>query len=126
MIRNYSMARGSPLAKTRSGDRYLRPALAPSTGGCYALQHDARLSTAELARRLDLSARASERMRKLSSRGIRGYVTVVDREAVGLDLLCFIHAPWRITAGLVKRFTDKIRKSGSARVPLSYRRVATC
>jgi Lrp/AsnC family leucine-responsive transcriptional regulator len=101
------------LAKTQSGDRRLRPELDALDRQLLAhLQHDARLSTAELARRLELSGPGlQKRMRKLEHQGvIRGYVTVVDREAVGLDLLCFIHvtlAHHRSTS--VKRFPDKIR-----------------
>ena len=76
------------------------------------LQQDSRLSTAELARRLDLSGPGlQKRMRKLEQQGvIRGYVTVVDREAVGLDLLCFVHVTLaHHRPASVKRFPDKIR-----------------
>src|SRR5687768_4638615 len=57
------------------------------------LQEDARRPTADLARKLKLSGPGlQKRLRKLESRGvIRRYATVVDREAVGLDLLCFVH-----------------------------------
>jgi Lrp/AsnC family transcriptional regulator, leucine-responsive regulatory protein len=78
-----------------------------------SLQNDARRSSAELARELKLSGPGlQKRLRKLEDRGvIRGYVTVVDREAVGLDLLCFIHimlAHHRPDS--IKRFPDRIRK----------------
>ena len=76
------------------------------------LQDDARRTTAELARRLKLSAPGlQKRLRKLEARGvIRRYATIVDREAVGLDLLCFIHimlAHHRPDS--IKRFPDRIR-----------------
>jgi len=78
-----------------------------------SLQKDARRSSANLARELKLSGPGlQKRLRKLEDRGvIRGYATVVDREAVGLDLLCFIHimlAHHRPDA--IKRFPDRIRK----------------
>jgi DNA-binding Lrp family transcriptional regulator len=78
-----------------------------------SLQGDARRSSAELARELKLSGPGlQKRLRRLEDRGvIRGYATVVNREAVGLDLLCFIHimlAHHRPDA--IKRFPDSIRK----------------
>jgi Lrp/AsnC family leucine-responsive transcriptional regulator len=78
-----------------------------------ALQTDARRSSAELARELKLSGPGlQKRLRRLEERGvIRGYATVVDREAVGLDLLCFIHimlAHHRPDA--IRRFPDRIMK----------------
>ena len=78
-----------------------------------SLQQDARRSSAELARELKLSGPGlQKRLRRLEDRGvIRGYATVVNREAVGLDLLCFIHimlAHHRPDS--IKRFPDRIRK----------------
>lgn len=78
-----------------------------------SLQEDARRSSADLARELKLSGPGlQKRLRRLEDRGvIRGYATVVNREAVGLDLLCFIHimlAHHRPDA--IKRFPDRIRK----------------
>src|SRR5262245_55743090 len=78
------------------------------------LQHDARITSVELARRLHLSsAGLQKRVRKLEDRGvIERYATVLSRSAVGLDLLCFVqvslthHQP-----GSVKRFPDRDRKS---------------
>ena len=57
-----------------------------------ALQEDARLSNAELARRVDLSATGlHKRLRRLEEAGIiTGYVARVDREALGYDMLCFV------------------------------------
>ena len=56
------------------------------------LQEDARVSTAELARQFELSPPGvQKRLRRLKEKGvIERYVTVVNREAVGLDLLCFV------------------------------------
>ena len=78
-----------------------------------SLQQDARRSSAELARELKLSGPGlQKRLRRLEDRGvIRCYATVVNREAVGLDLLCFIHimlAHHRPDS--IKRFPDRIRK----------------
>ena len=78
-----------------------------------SLQEDARQSSAELARELKLSGPGlQKRLRKLEHRGvIRRYATVINREAVGLDLLCFVHimlAHHRPDA--IKRFPDRIRK----------------
>jgi DNA-binding Lrp family transcriptional regulator len=56
------------------------------------LQRDARISNAELARRVNLSAPATHaRIRKLEENGyIQEYATIVDRKQAGLDMLCFI------------------------------------
>ena len=56
------------------------------------LQGDARVTTAELARQVELSAPGlQKRVKKLEESGvIKSYVTLVDRESVGLDLLCFV------------------------------------
>lgn len=55
------------------------------------LQEDGRMSSAELARRVNLSAPGlQKRLKKLEQNGIIDrYVTLVNREALGLDLLCF-------------------------------------
>ncbi len=55
------------------------------------LQDNSRMSSAELARRVNLSAPGlQKRLRKLEQKGvIDRYVTLVNREALGLDLLCF-------------------------------------
>ena len=56
------------------------------------LQEDARITNAELARRVDLSPPGlQKRVRKLEESGvIEQYTTLVNREAVGYDMLCFI------------------------------------
>ena len=76
------------------------------------LQGDARITIVELAHRLKLSAPGlQKRMRKLEQRGaIERYATIVNRKAVGLDLLCFVqvllahHRP-----DSVERFPARIR-----------------
>ena len=57
-----------------------------------SLQRDSRISTAELGRQLDLSPPAiQKRLKRLEHGGvIERYTTVVNREAVGLDLMCFV------------------------------------
>ena len=76
------------------------------------LQDDARITSVELANRLKLSAPGlQKRMRKLEQRGvIEHYATIVNRRAVGLDLLCFVqvllahHRP-----GSVERFPARMQ-----------------
>ncbi|UCG23296.1 MAG: Lrp/AsnC family transcriptional regulator [Chloroflexota bacterium] len=61
------------------------------------LQSTARMTHAELARRIDLSPPGvQKRLRKLEENGVvDGYVTLVDREAVGFDMLCFVQVTLR-------------------------------
>ncbi|REJ83458.1 MAG: Lrp/AsnC family transcriptional regulator [Acidobacteria bacterium] len=56
------------------------------------LQSDARITNTELARRVDLSPPGlQKRLSKLREAGvIRGEVALIDREQLGLDLLCFV------------------------------------
>lgn len=56
------------------------------------LQSDARISNADLARQVTLSPPAVHaRMRRLQELGvIRSYVTLLDREALGYEMLCLI------------------------------------
>jgi Lrp/AsnC family leucine-responsive transcriptional regulator len=56
------------------------------------LQKNARVTTAELGRQFDLSAPGvQKRLRRLEKHGvIERYVTSINREAVGLDLMCFV------------------------------------
>src|SRR5262249_44722724 len=77
------------------------------------LQGNARRSSAELARRLRLSGPGlQKRMRKLEERGvIERYAAVVNREAVGLDLLCFIHVTLaHHRPQSVRRFPDRVKE----------------
>jgi len=57
-----------------------------------ALQINGRISVADLARAIHLSPPAVyQRIKRLERAGlIRGYVALVDREAAGLDVMCFI------------------------------------
>jgi len=57
------------------------------------IQSNSRISNAELARKLNLSSSATHsRVSKLEEMGIiQQYVTLLNREALGFDLLCFIH-----------------------------------
>jgi DNA-binding Lrp family transcriptional regulator len=57
------------------------------------LQDDASVSAAELARRLEISpAGIQKRLRKLQDGGVLlRQVALIRREAVDLDLLCFVH-----------------------------------
>jgi DNA-binding Lrp family transcriptional regulator len=87
------------MAKTQ-GARARRPAAKPAPPALddvdwrllSRLQEDARVSTAGLARELRLSPPGvQKRLRRLEEKGVvQRYVTVVNREAIGLDLLCFI------------------------------------
>ena len=56
------------------------------------LQADGRVSNAEIARRVGLSAPATHaRVRRLEDGGVvRQYSTLLDREAMGFDMVCFI------------------------------------
>jgi Lrp/AsnC family leucine-responsive transcriptional regulator len=56
------------------------------------LQSNARLSLAELGRRIDLSPTATaERLKQMEEIGIlRGYTVDLDREALGLEVMAFI------------------------------------
>ena len=76
------------------------------------LQDDGRVSTADLARESSLSPPGvQKRLKRLEDGGvILRYVTIVAREAVGLDLMCFIlimlahHRP-----GSVQRFREGVK-----------------
>jgi DNA-binding Lrp family transcriptional regulator len=77
------------------------------------LQGDARASTAALARRFKLSGPGlQKRLKKLETRGvIRRYATIVRREAVGLDLLCFVHVMLaHHRPNSIRRFPSRIEK----------------
>ncbi len=56
------------------------------------LQDDGRISNVELARRINLSPPATlTRVKALEEQGIiRGYTALLDAEALGFELLCFI------------------------------------
>jgi DNA-binding Lrp family transcriptional regulator len=56
------------------------------------LQHNSRISVADLARAIHLSPPAvHQRIKRLERAGvITGYAALLDREIVGLELMCFI------------------------------------
>ena len=58
-----------------------------------ALQSNARLSNAELARRVDLSPSGlQKRLRKLQQSGlVENYTAILNRRALGYDMLCVVH-----------------------------------
>ncbi|MBN1966092.1 MAG: Lrp/AsnC family transcriptional regulator [Anaerolineae bacterium] len=62
------------------------------------LQEQGRISNADLARHTGLSAPAIHaRIRRLEEKGvIRAYVALLEREAVGFDMLCFINVSIQI------------------------------
>lgn len=76
------------------------------------LQENSRVTSTELARQVNLSTPGlQKRLRKLEENGVIGrYVTLINREAVGLDLLCFTqvtlahHQP-----ECVGHFCDKVK-----------------
>jgi DNA-binding Lrp family transcriptional regulator len=57
------------------------------------LQHEGRISNAELARRISLSQPATHaRLKRLEQSGlIQSYVALLDREKLGFEMLCFVH-----------------------------------
>ena len=76
------------------------------------LQADARMTNVELARRVDLSAPGlQKRLRKLEERGvIEQYVTLVNREALGFDMLCFVQVTLqRHEPAAIERFRDLVQ-----------------
>lgn len=62
------------------------------------LQQHGRISNADLARQTGLSAPAIHaRLKRLEESGvIRQYIALLDREAVGFDMLCFINVSIQI------------------------------
>jgi DNA-binding Lrp family transcriptional regulator len=56
------------------------------------LQKDARISNAELARRVNLSPPATHaRVKRLEEKGaVQRYVALLDRQMTGYDMLCFV------------------------------------
>lgn len=77
------------------------------------LQEDARITNAELARRVDLSPPGlQKRLRKLEEAGvIEGYATLLNREAVGYDMLCFVQVTLqRHEPEAVRRFRELVQE----------------
>lgn len=77
------------------------------------LRDDARITNAELAARVDLSAAGlQKRLRKLEeAEVIRGYRADIDRRSLGYDLLCFIEVTLhRHEPDAVERFRTLVRE----------------
>ena len=77
------------------------------------LQEDARISNAELARRVNLSPPATHaRVKRLeASEYIQRYVAIVDRKKASFDLLCFVRVSLQLhDIDQVKGFHKAIRK----------------
>lgn len=74
----------------------------------HVLEQDGRISTAELARQINLSpSSTAERVRRLVGSGvIRGFRAVVDPEAVGLPILAIVRL--RYPSGHYKPFYDLV------------------
>lgn len=77
------------------------------------LQADARLTNAELAQRVGLSAAPCwRRVRALEAAGIiRGYHADIDRHKIGLGVLAFVRVDTeRVSADATQKLEDAIRK----------------
>ena len=77
------------------------------------LQADARVTSAELARKLGISPPGlQKRLKKLEQHGvIRQYVALLDREALGLDLLCVVNVSLaHHRSDLRERFREAMRR----------------
>ena len=76
------------------------------------LQADGRVSNAEIARRVGLSAPATHaRIRRLEEDGvIRRYATLLDRETIGFDMVCFINVSLQLHQfDAIERFKDLVQ-----------------
>ena len=76
------------------------------------LQADGRISNAEIARRVGLSAPATHaRIRRLEEAGvIRRYATLLDRETIGFDMICFINVSLQMHQfEAVERFKELVQ-----------------
>jgi DNA-binding Lrp family transcriptional regulator len=76
------------------------------------LQDNAQITNAELAEKVDLSTSGvQKRLKKLAEQGvIKNYVTVLDRKAVGYDMLCFVEVILRVhDSEQVRLFDEKVR-----------------
>ena len=77
------------------------------------LQADARLTNAELAQRVGLSAAPCwRRVRALEAKGIiRGYHAEIDRHKIGLGVLAFVRVDTeRVSADATRKLEDAVRK----------------
>ena len=76
------------------------------------LQADGRVSNAEIARRVGLSAPATHaRIRRLEETGvIRRYATLLDRETIGYDMVCFINVSLQLHQfEAIERFKELVQ-----------------
>jgi DNA-binding Lrp family transcriptional regulator len=76
------------------------------------LQTDGRISNADVARRVGLSAPATHaRVKRLEDAGvIRQYATVLDRETLGYDMVCFINVSLQLHQfEAIERFKELVR-----------------
>jgi len=77
------------------------------------LQENGRITSAELARRVNLSTPGlQKRLKKLEANGaIAGYVALIDREVLGLDLLCFVQVNLaRHQPEYADKFCDRVQE----------------
>lgn len=77
------------------------------------LQADGRMSNAEMARRVELSAPAVHaRVKRLEDSGVvRGYTAVLDRELAGFDMVCFISVSLQLHQfEAVERFRELVQE----------------
>jgi len=77
------------------------------------LQADGRLSNAEIARRVGLSPPASHaRIKRMEETGIiQRYTTLLDRERLGYDMVCFIDVSLQLhQAEAVERFKRLVQE----------------
>ncbi len=76
------------------------------------LQADGRVSNAEVARQIGLSAPATHaRVKRLEQAGvIRKHATLLDREAVGFDMVCFINVSLQLHQyEAIERFKELVQ-----------------
>ncbi len=76
------------------------------------LQADGRVSNAEVARRVGLSAPATHaRVKRLEHAGvIRQHATLLDREAMGFDMVCFINVSLQLHQyEAIERFKELVQ-----------------
>jgi len=76
------------------------------------LQTDGRISNADVARRVGLSAPATHaRVKRLEDAGvIRQYATVLDRETLGFDMVCYINVSLQLHQfEAIERFKELVR-----------------
>lgn len=76
------------------------------------LQADGRVSNAEMARQVGLSAPATHaRVKRLEQAGvIRQYATLLDRETIGFDMVCFINVSLQLHQfDAIERFKELVQ-----------------